>query len=726
MINDSGRSRAGYEKIKFCAEQAARDGLRYFWMDSCCINKSSDAELSESLNSMYRYYSRAEKCYAYLSDVSIRKRKAMDATSQDAWEQSFRESRWFTRGWTLQEMLAPRSVEFFSREGERLGDKQSLEQLIHHITGIPISALQGAVLSDFDADQKFQWTKNRQTTREEDSAYCLLGIFEVSMPAVYGEGRANAIRRLMKEIDETSKSKECLRHLYVTDHRADKVRIEDTKGGLIKDSYRWILENPDFMQWRNSQQNHLLWIKGDPGKGKTMLLCGIVDELKTSTNEMHNLSYFFCQATDSRTNNATAVLRGILYLLIEQQPSLVTHIQKLDLEGKSLFDGPNAWFSVSEMVTNALRDPRLKSSYLIIDALDECIAGLPKLLDFIAQNSSVSPHIKWLVSSRNWPQIEEKLDRAGSKVRLCLELNPDSVSTAVSHYIRHKAHQLAEEKEYDDETQKAVLDHLSSNANNTFLWVALVYEHLRKMKPWNVLAKLNEFPPGLDCLYDRMMEQINTSDDAEICKRILASVATVYRPLTLKELTSVVDMPRNISQNLKWLTAIIGHCGSFVCIRNDVVYFVHHSAKDYLTTNASHIIFPSGREYLHSEIFSRSLGVLSTTLRRDIYGLQEHGFPIKQVKLPDPDPLARSRYSCVHWIDHLCDSNSDCGEEQTVERQPTVVVEVFIREKFLYWLEALSLCKSMPKGVAAMTKLEALVQVGFVLGAHINLRFPLT
>jgi hypothetical protein len=116
----------------------------------------------------------------------------------------------------------------------------------------------------------------------------------------------------------------------------------------------------------------------------------------------------------------------------------------------------------------------LKSTYFIIDALDECTIGLPKLLDFIIQKSLVSPHVKWLVSSRNWPPIKERLDKAGNKMTLCLELNAESVSAAVSIYIRHKVHQLAQEKKYDDKTRDAVLDHLFSNADDTFLWVALV------------------------------------------------------------------------------------------------------------------------------------------------------------------------------------------------------------------------------------------------------------
>ena len=711
LAEGSAKNKAGYRKIQFCGEQAAKDRLRYFWVDSCCIDKSNSQELQEAITSMFRWYQRATKCYVHLSDVSIRKKKRRD-DSRGTWEQAFRQSRWFTRGWTLQELLAPLSVEFFSKEGSRLGDKQSLEQQIHEITRVPISALRGSALSHFSAEQKFDWAKNRQTTREEDWAYSLLGIFEISIPVTYGEGRANAVRRLRKEIDDAWKDKECLRHLYVTDPRKDKTRIEETRGGLIPDSYHWILENCDFKQWRNHQKSHLLWIKGDPGKGKTMLLCGIIDELKKSIGETYLLSYFFCQATDSRINNATAVLRGLLYMLINQQPWLISHIQKQhDHAGRTLFEDANAWVTLSEVLTNVLQDPSLKSTYLIIDALDECTVGLSKLLDFIIQKSSVSSRVKWLVSSRNWPPIEEQLDKAGSKVKLCLELNAESVSAAVSIYIRHKVSQLAQEKKYDDKTRDAVLDHLSLNANNTFLWVALVYQNLQKVKPWNVLTKLKEFPPGLDSLYGRMMEQIGNSDDADLCKRILASIAIVYRPVMLKELTSLVNMPENITQNRQWLAEIIGLCGSFLTIREDTVYFVHQSAKDYLFAEASDKIFPFGKGKIHHEIFTRSLEVMSKTLRRNIYSLGAAGYPTEQVEPPEPDPLAASRYSCIYWVDHLGDWNPNSCANYRVDLQDGGAVDEFVRTKYLYWLEALSLCRSMSGGVVSMAKLEALLQV---------------
>jgi hypothetical protein len=207
MVNGTGQDKAGRGKIKFCADQAAKDGLRYIWVDSCCIKKSSDTELTRAINSMFRWYRRAAKCYVYLSDVSTRKRKERDQLSQKTWALAFRESRWFTRGWTLQELLAPASVEFFSKEHERLGDKQSLRQEIHEITGIPISAFTGKPLAEFSNEVRMSWAEKRNTKVEEDRAYSLLGIFGVYIPLIYGEGIESAHRRLLKEIREASTSK---------------------------------------------------------------------------------------------------------------------------------------------------------------------------------------------------------------------------------------------------------------------------------------------------------------------------------------------------------------------------------------------------------------------------------------------------------------------------------------------------------------------------------------
>ncbi|KAH6700670.1 NACHT domain-containing protein [Leptodontidium sp. MPI-SDFR-AT-0119] len=501
----------------------------------------------------------------------------------------------------------------------------------------------------------------------------------------------------------------CLHDLRTTDPRDDKKRIEDTKGGLLEGSYRWILENSDFQQWRNDQRSRLLWIKGDPGKGKTMLLCGITNELKRSMAKSVLLSYFFCQATDSRINYATAVLRGLIYLLVDQQPSLISHIRaKYDQAGKTLFEDANAWVALSEIFTNILRDPRLESTYLIIDALDECVVDLPKLLDFIVQRSSISTRVKWIVSSRNWPDIEERLEAAGHKVRLCLELNQRSVSAAVSTYIEYKTRQLAERKKYDDMTRAAVQQHLISNSNDTFLWVALVCANLKNVPRWKTLAKLNEFPPGLDSLYRRMMSQICNSDDVDLCKQILAITSIVYRPITLTEITSFVKTLESMADDHESLVVIIGLCGSFLALRETTVYFVHQSAKDFLLKEASNDIFPSGTNDIHRIIFSRSLQVMSSTLRRDIYNLRAPGISIDQVKPPDPNPLAAARYSCLYWIEHLLDCMTKGNTMNDLKDGGSVYS--FFCQSFLYWLEALSLMRNLSDGILMIRKLENWLQ----------------
>jgi hypothetical protein len=131
LKDGSGKTKNGYKKLRFCGQQAARDGLQYFWVDTCCINKSNSTELSEAINSMFRWYRKAAICYVYLADVWT---KDQIDPSLKPWEAAFGNSRWFTRGWTLQELIAPPLVELFSLNGNRLGDKKSLEVRAFGIT----------------------------------------------------------------------------------------------------------------------------------------------------------------------------------------------------------------------------------------------------------------------------------------------------------------------------------------------------------------------------------------------------------------------------------------------------------------------------------------------------------------------------------------------------------------------------------------------------------------
>ncbi|CAG8414590.1 unnamed protein product [Penicillium salamii] len=508
---------------------------------------------------------------------------------------------------------------------------------------------------------------------------------------------------------ETSLNQACLRDLRTTNPHHDKDRIQNTNGGLLKDSYCWILDNKEFQQWQDNASNSLLWIRGDPGKGKTMLLCGIIDELTRLFGDTANISFFFCQATDVRINNATAVLRGLIYSLVKKQPSLLSYVKgQYDHAGKALFEDINAWNALSRIFTDILKDATLPSTYLIIDALDECTTGLPSLLDLITLVLSAYPQIKWIVSSRNWPDIEEHLDTTQT-APISLELNEASVSEAVNKFIEHKVHHLAKVKKYSDETRDTICRHLSSNSQGTFLWVALVCQDLDRVSRRHALRKLEAFPPGLNALYGRMIDQVCNSEDAESCKRILAVMSIVYRPIAFDELASLVELPDDLAGDSEALSDIIAICGSFLTVREDTIIFVHQSAKEFLLRETQTGVFPGGIEAVHQKVFSRSLEAMFKTLRRDIFQIKLPGFPVEKVIPPSPNPLAPTQYACVHWVDHL--HHSGCHKKKDLDIDERGCVGDFLQKKYLHWLEALSILGSISQGIVAMLKLEGLVQL---------------
>ena len=192
----SGQEKTGYAKVRFCIRKAAELGLQYSWVDSCCINRDSSAELQSAITSMYRWYRDARICLVYLQDVSIP--DPGDAENDRIIESALESSRWFKRGWTLQELIAPSEIEFYSSEEQRLGDRSSLRSIISRVTGIPQRALDGPdSIECFDHETKSSWMRGRETKLEEDTAYALIGLLDISMYISYGEGRTKACQRLL-------------------------------------------------------------------------------------------------------------------------------------------------------------------------------------------------------------------------------------------------------------------------------------------------------------------------------------------------------------------------------------------------------------------------------------------------------------------------------------------------------------------------------------------------
>jgi hypothetical protein len=413
VVRKTYQDKTGYEKIKFCGKQATTDRLEYFWVDSCCIKKSSDSELSESINSMYRWYKRAAKCYVYLSDVPYKHGQS----------EQFLRSRWFSRGWTLQELLAPSSVEFFSKEGTYIGSKRSLQQKISAITGIPASALRGAPISKFGATEKFQWAKDRTTTREEDMVYSLLGLFDISMPVIYGEGIENARRRLEDEMrDMPTFYKILLANLRFKEFYDREYAIPEA----YKDTYKWIF-NPSmpsnlcssFVDWINSEEQ-LYWITGKAGSGKSTLMKFIREDKHTRRllqkwakgRYINFFSFYFWNSGSKIQMSQEGLLRTILIQALDSRPELASILfplreEEFDIDPHGHW---TAWSWAELLIAFKVLMTNLSSAetvVLLIDSLDEYDGPHDKLVEFVHNIIGQNANIKVCVSSRPWVVFED-------------------------------------------------------------------------------------------------------------------------------------------------------------------------------------------------------------------------------------------------------------------------------------------------------------------------------
>ncbi|KIW71217.1 hypothetical protein, variant [Phialophora macrospora] len=565
LKHESWKNKAGYKKIRFCAEQAKKDKLEYFWVDTCCINKANETKYSEAIRSMFRWYRDAVKCYVYLSDVSVHDGDGNQI--KRTWKTSFRRSRWFTRGWTLQELLAPESVEFFSREEERLGTKQTLDQRIHEITGIPIEALRGEPLSHFPVDERMRWAAKRDTKKKEDKAYCLLGIFDVSMSVRYGEGEKNALTRLRMKIDkrwnharltsinsppisndgnvalnlkngsitadEQAKYHRLLQSL--TFERMD-ARLLNIKNALPR-TCRWIFEEEKFTMWitrKGIEDNHgFLWIKGKPASGKSTIMKEAVKTVKKGHPGDIVISYFFnAQARGHLENSSVGMYRSLVLQILQARPQLQGHFLQMfatkDREG--LLDDwtPTELQGFLTDVVESLGDCPLD---VFVDALDEGdendVRELIAFLEELSQRAvTYGTSLRICLSSCHFPHISIR-----KGLFLVME-HQDGQRDDIETYVRLRlsgdgGHRMEELREK-----------VCQKSSRVFLWVVLVIPILNTLYDRGQMAAmeagLEDIPDTLDGLFARILAR--NAEDIDSSVLLLQWVLFSMRPLSPVEL----------------------------------------------------------------------------------------------------------------------------------------------------------------------------------------------
>ncbi|KAH7409589.1 heterokaryon incompatibility protein-domain-containing protein [Cadophora sp. MPI-SDFR-AT-0126] len=540
--NGQASHKSGWKKLEFCGEQAAHHDLRYFWVDTCCIDKSSSAELTEAINTMFRWYKEATKCYVYLTDVSTASCDMRNLESETEWKANFRNSRWFTRGWTLQELIAPASVEFFSVEGIWLGNKQSLKAEVHEITGIDVQALQGHDLSGFGVAQKMAWASKRNTTREEDQAYCLLGIFGVHMPLIYGEGK-RAFRRLEKEIREsislgqTPRTQQIdlscpsslnpkytreafLSSLFFPEHETRRANVKPP----WEATFQWIFQDDDserpkkskFAEWLQSESS-TYWISGKAGSGKSTLMAYILheyslkDNLKiwSNGNDVLVLSFFFWRAGSTLQKSVSGILRSLLYQLLEERPGVADFLAaKFRLASGRV----PCWTErrLAELLQAALEEVADQYLCLFIDGLDEFQGDTEELLNLIFKLQALK-NVKCCLSSRPEGQLVARLS-THEQLRL-----QDLNFSDIRHFVEERL--TANGNTYDSLGSQWIATNIADKAEGVFLWAALVTRSV--------------------------IEGLQTGDDDDMVRKRIQSTPSGMEDLFMQMLTSIDDFHRD-------------------------------------------------------------------------------------------------------------------------------------------------------------------------------------
>ena len=539
-----------------------------------------------------------------------------------------------------------------------------------------------------------------------------------------------------KKMQGDEKKNKCLQALYYIDPQDDMQRILEEKEDLFEGAYEWIFEDERYAAFTNLGESALppcrvLWVKGVAGTGKTMLLSGIIHKLSDQPAKLAStLSYFFCQSqgrTEKRLNTATATLRSLIWMLLLQQPNLIEHLlSKYETSGASLFSGENSFRALAGAIKSMLEDPQLSPVYFVVDALDECDEGdeKAKLLSLISDSLKLSDKVRWLVSSRPELDVLALLQKRNTNSRhvagLPLELNDQSQEGPVGAYIKYKLETLEGREGYSADILTALSNEILQREEKIFLWVALVFKLLDETNPTlqpvhgsYALRRIKDVPSGLLELYDHLMTRIDEGelvDDPHHCKQVLAATAFARRSLSLLELGVLAGLPPSMAPG-----TIVRKCGSFLITKEETVTLIHKSAKDYLEEYQSKHC--GGAFKAHADIIIGSIDSMSTlnkssseelVLQRNIYDLAHWGIMSKDITPPVPDPLAPIQYSCIFWLDHLCDAIKENPESCT---ELYDIGLKFLQQHFLHWVESLSLLHRLSDGTISINNLLNIIQV---------------
>ncbi|UKZ54103.1 hypothetical protein TrVGV298_007909 [Trichoderma virens] len=392
---------------------------------------------------------------------------------------------------------------------------------------------------------------------------------------------------MAQAVDSGTDSEKCLRALFITDPAIDRARLITSKGELVYGTCDWITQKKDFIEWRASDGG-LLWVSGGPGLGKTMLSIYLTEYLSScfrshDDEESHYSTYFFCDAKESTRNNAVAILRGLLFQLVQRKQEFLQHIlPTYQIQKDQLFE-QKSFEALWKYFLNMVNSLRISQVTCIIDGLDECDPkSLEPLLIKLSKITSMSPRLKMIILSREYPQCIKHSLGQFSRIRL----DPDAkteVSDGLDQYISTRVAELSRSKDYPDTLSNYVKEVLKDKSAGTYLWVSFVVKDLQTMEVSEVEESLEQLPQGLDALYQRILEQIEPTRRSSSLE-ILRWCTFAFQPLELDELAAALGIqPTEFLDRATALRGKLAYLGHFLNTANGTVTLVHQSAYDFLT-----------------------------------------------------------------------------------------------------------------------------------------------
>lgn len=509
-------------------------------------------------------------------------------------------------------------------------------------------------------------------------------------------------------------NRSCLQNLRCPDSLVVKHRLEEAKDKLRRQSFEWILQDPQYLSWRSGKDICLLWIKGGAGKGKTMMSIGLIDELSRKQHDSTVVTYFFCQNADTELNTLVSILKGLILRLVNQQIELAESLRsRWDSKNDRFHEDVTSWRHLWNILLEILDRCTASRIYIIVDGLDECQDGdMVDFLKLIVRNGLGQPaKLKWLLTSRPLDSAERALLAGNDQVQVSLELNSDCISEAVKAYIAYKVDELSLYHKYGQALKSEVKSALSAKAEGTFLWISLVCKRLESVHRDEAMNTIRNLPPGLQPFYDRILQQLSkgSPDDVFKCMRLLKAMMLAYQPLKLEEVSSVTG----ITDEDDAIEVTVNRCASFLRMQGNKIEFVHQSARDYLGGENAQPLLDQHKRFGHYQIALGCLSHLAKRLKVNLLDLPRPDSTIEDWK-PLNDGKKNFQLSCLDyaatfWVQHL--ENIEPRSIVQSELIEKGLVGILLNSKLLEWLECLVLLGKLPRAIGAFEALANITKV---------------